>query len=218
MTSMNFRTVIAERIEQRFAEHYDFLPEEMRNQGGICLHWALVAMEVLRQTGRRAILQGGTSLWPRIPFKPDNDPRESHFGYTWDPDSDVCKKAIADGLMPPMHVWVALPKEKEIVDMTTRYLPAECQKCFGLKWTAPAPPKYLWANERQLPLGVAYIADRDACRLARQLAGIEGGRIVKPPNRPGKWIECRPGIWIRDRVSEGKNEFQEDRRDKPEIF
>ena len=104
--------------------------------------------------------------WPRIRMEDDDGVVHTHFSYEWEPDSAATNQAMLDDRMPEMHVWVGLPDKQIIIDLTTRFLPAQCRQTAGLEWLAPPPPDYLWCHINDLPRGVYYLAEIGAVQLA----------------------------------------------------
>lgn len=135
-----------------------------------CLYLAATAVVVLERHGVRAVLQAGTSQWPRIRPEEDDGVCSTHFSYMWEPFSETTLRKIREGLLPEMHCWAAIPETGELVDPSTRYLPSQCLITAGLEWTAPLPPDYLWADE--LPPAVVYRPDMLAIKLAITLLGL----------------------------------------------
>jgi len=142
-----------------------------------CLYWTLFICVVAREHGIRLIPQAGTAFWQRRPMADMSDVEDTHFGYEWDLHSDDVEKATRglvgetgwNQVMPEMHCWAANPNTREIVDLTTMYLPKQAMACTGLTWEMPEPPLYVWGTqqkvEQALP-GSLYQADRHATTLA----------------------------------------------------
>jgi hypothetical protein len=145
-----------------------------------CLFWAAHAMEALQAEGLRAIVQAGTCLWPRV--RPEDfdglPPAEpTHFGYEWQPDDPATLARIKAGLLPEIHVWVAVPDRAApgggvIVDFTTGYFPGNCP----FPWLGPMPPRYFWGGPGDLPDLTFYRAEPSAiAAVLRFAAGIASG-------------------------------------------
>lgn len=132
-----------------------------------CLDWAALTVQELSRHGERCLLQAGSLYWPCA--AQDDGVSPTHFGYLWEARSATTRERLALGLLPEIHVWAALPDRREIVDLTTRYLPQQARSCAGLEWTAPPPPDYLWCDLGSLPDGVQYRADLTAVGAALYL-------------------------------------------------
>lgn len=139
-----------------------------------CGYWAAAVVLELHKIGRRAIIQAGTMQWPCVAV--DDGVGPSHFSYMWEPDHPVTQLRIAQNTLPEMHIWAAVPGKQpgqgELVDLTTCYLPQQCEQKAGIPWTAKKPPDYLWS--RMPPDGVVYKVYPDATFLAMDLLAREG--------------------------------------------
>ena len=114
--------------------------------------------------GVRAILQAGTMFWPKTQV--DDGKSDTHFGYEFQVDQfDAGVRQVLAGTMPEIHVWIALPEEKVIVDFSTRWMPDNC-RTLGQEWPGEHPPPFLWAGADDLPSGVLYKPHAKAIALA----------------------------------------------------
>lgn len=142
-----------------------------------CLVWAAFTCAYLRQRlGLKAIVQAGSSSWPRLRLPEEDDGVvNTHYSYVYTPGSAL--EAVAKGELPEVHVWVGVPSSGEIVDLTARYLPGLC-RATGMAWTADEPD-YLW--DSRLPPHVRYEPSEEATVLAlhfmRQM-GLAKGRAA----------------------------------------
>lgn len=122
-----------------------------------CFYWSVVGATHLCHKGIKANVMAGSMSWPRIKLPEEDDGIiNTHFSYIWEPNSPATIKAILEGRMPEMHVWIYLLDTDEIIDLTTRYLVSQCTKLTGMRWSAPPPPDYLWCNRNDLPPDVVY--------------------------------------------------------------
>ncbi len=134
---------------------------------GRCLFFAIHTVKVLLEEGERAILQAGSAGWPRILPEQDNGKISTHFSYMWTPDEARSRIAVANGLLPEMHVWAAIPSRKEIVDMSTKLWPEQAQRLGGFDWPGTVPPDFFWGTADDLRSTKAfYWADADAIKHA----------------------------------------------------
>lgn len=138
-----------------------------------CLYWAAETTRELSRRGLRALIQAGTLMWPRVLPEQDDGVSPTHFSYVWEPNSMTTRNLILAGMLPEMHIWVGLPDSNEIVDLTTKFLPVQCQRLIKYDWPGIKPPDYLWTNAKELPEGVIYEPDIKAIVLAlRHLKGV----------------------------------------------
>lgn len=84
------------------------------------------------------------------------------FSFMFEPEHPVSVWARAASKLPEMHIWVALPESREIVDITTGNLPKELQHRLQLEWKSEPPPDFLWSrsvhpNSRYEPVSQASI-------------------------------------------------------------
>lgn len=128
---------------------------------GSCLYWANCGGAILRTLGYRTIPQAGTMQWPIVPKHLDDGVSATHFGYEWSPEHPASVFALANNMMPEIHVWLAIPEENTIIDFSTKFFP-ERAKVEYLEWRTPPPPDFLWAKADELPEGVIYHANLDA--------------------------------------------------------
>lgn len=135
-----------------------------------CPVWALAVIHQLNLVSEYAIIQAGSAFWPRMLHDDSTSPL--YFGYQWEPNSLITLMRIVDGIFPEMHVWVALPKRNEIIDVTTCYLTAQCKELTGLSWDAPEPPNYLWTDVDLLPPGVRYTPSLSAIKTALNFLAV----------------------------------------------
>lgn len=83
----------------------------------------------------------------------------------WTPDEAPSRIAVANGLLPEMHVWAAIPFTKEIVDMSTKFWPEQAQRLGGFDWPGTVPPDFFWGTAAELQSTKAfYRADADAIK------------------------------------------------------
>jgi len=143
----------------RYHEWY----QHHQGQGGRCLYWSLALMGVLLDRGYRALIQAGSLSWPIVMPGEDDGKSSTHFSYEWSPWREESKAALKLGLLPEIHVWVALPDQNELLDFSTKYLPQQAAQ-EGLIWRTPHPPDFLWCGPSELPDGVIYKPDMQAIR------------------------------------------------------
>jgi hypothetical protein len=151
---------------------------------GNCLEIAWQGYLLLKGRSPRTIIQAGSASWPRVPPELDDGVMNTHFSYVWDPDSYAARLALAGVFqaarlggrkgfsLPEMHVWLARPDTRDIIDFTTGLWPEACKLTIGEEWLAPPPPDYLWADE--LPEGVHYAADRSAIDCVIHVLRLQG--------------------------------------------
>jgi hypothetical protein len=154
---------IFQEVRQLFVSWYG---EHLADKGA-CLYWTQCGMRVFKKHGRRAVLQAGTMLWQvlndiTIPEVP------THFGYQWDPCDEFSQEQMKRGLLPEIHIWIALPDENQIVDFSTGSFKKLCMEQHGLPWETPDPPEYFWGSPEELAqLGqIAYWPNRQAIDFA----------------------------------------------------
>lgn len=125
-----------------------------------CLYWALFTVRALRARKYRALIQAGTMAWPRIDEDQDDGVMHTHFGFAWEPESPVSQQQIELGNLPEVHVWAAAypspAMTPEIVDLTTKFLPAQCVELGSMPWLGEHPPDYLWTPANDKPARVRY--------------------------------------------------------------
>lgn len=150
---------------------------------GACLYFAHIVALTLHRYGLRPAIQAGSLQWPRMPRADDDGRIDTHFAYTWQPNHPASRAALARGTLPEIHVWCGLPDTQELIDFSTRHL-RDAARAAGLEWTAPDPPRYLWATADEMPDWTLYTPDRGATLFACRLLA----RLFRPaylvPRRP----------------------------------
>ena len=104
----------------------------------------------MEEEGIRGVLQAGSASFERVPPELDDGVCSTHFSYVWEERSRTTLRMIAAGSMPEMHVWVAIPRLQEIVDLTTGYQVKQCENLLGVDWLSVSPPKYLWSHVNEI--------------------------------------------------------------------
>lgn len=158
-----FTTLEKERVFDRVTatvlrdESLRDLPQEAR-----CVFFGIETVRAIREMlGARAVLQAGSAGWPRLRPDQDDGKADTHFSYVWSPQEAPSRILLAQGRMPEVHVWAALPREREIVDLTAGLWPDQAAR-FGYDWPGDRPPRYFWGGAQHLPAGAYYRAEREA--------------------------------------------------------
>jgi hypothetical protein len=170
---MNKKKIVA-NIRQNF-EKWRKINMPNANPARMCMYQAVFTHSYLKSMGSlgRVLISAGSHAFPRIDLKDDDGVVHTHFSYIFDPNK--VSEAIKTNTLPEVHVWVQLPDRGEIVDITTRYLKEQCETLSGLKWLAPDPPDFLWLSPNDLPEGVAYEPDMNACMLIEHFCKLTWG-------------------------------------------
>ena len=146
-----------------------------KDDDGLCAYFALFGMIELKELGLKPCIQGGSAFWPRVP-EPENTPESvaTHYGYQWEPGSEMSKMAVKMGCLPEMHIWIGLVETQELVDFSTTSWPTSASNR-GVEWFGDRPPGYVWCQPEGLPKYVRYEADPIATRVAaRYLSKLLG--------------------------------------------
>lgn len=136
------------------------------NLAAACLHFAATTLMFLERAGVYGCLQAGTASWPR---HPDRDHEFGQFSYHWEVDMQVIGRHLMAGTLPEMHVWVGLPQDQMIVDLTTGYQMRQCIETARMEWLTASLPEYIWCSGRELPGRYVYEASKSATMLAYRL-------------------------------------------------
>lgn len=132
-----------------------------------CLYYGAFTALAIARRGVRAILQAGSASWRFKARGHDDGVGPTHYSYEFDPWHFLSAERLARGAFPEMHCWAAIPSTGEIIDLTTRHLPALLRQGLpGETWTAALPPEYFWGRADALPEGWLYRADRAAIDIA----------------------------------------------------
>lgn len=142
------KTAIYNEAKQLLADWY---PGAGIGARGDCLYWTQAGMNILLKHGKRPVLQAGDMLWP---CAVDTGSNNTHFGYEWSPHCPFSMEKVRQGLLPEVHIWIALPDDGELIDFSTGYFKKIATEN-GLEWNLPDPPLFVWgvppSNTRYRP-------------------------------------------------------------------
>lgn len=148
------------------------LPKEAEGRlDGACLFLAIGFMQAYREwTGVVTLLQAGSASFKMVPDNQDDGVSPNYFSYQF--SLAAALPYVARGELPEIHCWVGIKETRELVDVSTEFLPDQCKKLSGMDWRTPPPPPFVWdttaALERQRDL--IYTPDVDAIRIALRYA------------------------------------------------
>jgi hypothetical protein len=157
---------------------------------GVCAYAAMTLRELARRRhGLNLAIQAGDCLWRRMSPAQDDGVSATHFGYQWDPMSPASMRAMIEGRMPEMHVWLGDTERQEVIDPTAGLFPEQCEKLIGEGWLDRKPPAYIWAPAKKIPDRAIYRPIRDATLVAgkvmatreHELLDYLGGSTKNPP-------------------------------------
>lgn len=160
MTLSERQLGIVRRAQQRLQEKLGHWA-----QFGVCLHATHFLMEELHAAGIKARVQAGSMSWPIVPEGQDDGVSPTHFTYQWSPQTVASRLAMVTGNLPEMHVWVGLPDEPAIVDLSTGGLRQQCER-LGVVWRAPDPPEFIWSPDPWAEHRAIYTPEKKAIGLA----------------------------------------------------
>lgn len=154
---------IFNKVKATFLERYgDEIPINRA-----CVFLTKIGMEVIaKELPYRALVQAGSMNWEIVPPEKDDGKILTHFGFEWSPYNAISQAAMAQGLLPEMHVWIALPELQEIIDFATAGFPEFVTDELHLDWMSPPPPAFLWTKKEGMPRGCYYTPNLEATRLA----------------------------------------------------
>jgi len=150
----------------------------LRSYGGVDidrvpLQWSVEVIKRLDEAGHRAIIQAGTASWKMVDDHLDDGIAPNEWGYTFQDDGTETEQILM-GIMPEMHVWVAIPDRSEIVDVMTGYQVERALEA-GHRWRAPHPPDWLWCKTNDVAkCGAIYVPHRKAIKYANMMIRIQG--------------------------------------------
>ena len=159
-----------------------------------CLFYAVLTATAVSKRGVRAILQAGSASWPFKAPERDDGVGPTHYSYMFEAGSTSTVLRLANGRLPEMHCWAAIPATGELIDLTTRHLPELLPRALpGEEWSAPVPPLLFWGRAESMPAGWRYEADAGAIGIAfeclrrgyPQLFAEMAKRQLVPPRRIG---------------------------------
>lgn len=148
--------------------------------GGNCINAAAAVCLAAHKAGLRVLPQGGSASWPRLREDEDDGAAPTHFSYVYEARGDFRKltaEVVERGMVPEIHAWVVVLADDgpEVVDITVPHWPVRCGEVLGLPWSAPQPPRFLWANEDEvIARRCRYAADSEATALVHVLVGKLG--------------------------------------------
>ena len=136
---------------------------------GRCLYDTACLLFVAAREGIFLTPQAGSAFWRIVSEEQDDGVSITHFGYEWEPDSALTHFALAQGLLPEMHVWAGDPVRQEIVDVTTWEFPDQARELIGAEWKTPLPPDFLWCKTSEIPQDAEYKPSKSATEIAWKL-------------------------------------------------
>lgn len=162
-------------VQGEFKRRWQHLCIEYRS----CLYMTLVGGMVLAKHGVRGVPQGGSMQFPMVDLAQDDGVMNTHFAFVWDPESLDSRLAMAQDMLPEMHVWIGIPDTQEIVDFNTGTFP-DFAKSINLDWPGAKPPKYIWDTCQALDKkGIVYRPNRKATQLAMYAMARINANYVK---------------------------------------
>lgn len=156
-----------------------WLPKEAGGRlDGACLFLAIGFIQAYYEwTGVVSFLQAGSASFKMVPDHLDDGKSPNYFSYQF--SLEAALPFVARRTLPEMHCWVGIKETRELVDVSTEFLPDQCKKLSGMDWRMPPPPPFVWdttaALERQRDL--IYKPDVEAIKVALLFADhIKDGR------------------------------------------
>lgn len=177
--SPNYKKDVVALLREEWDQNPVF-SQEPKEMG--CAYWTTLVLIYAHNQKIPACIQAGSLSWPRITPEEDMATKQTqmtHFSYIWEPEHPTSIHAVLTGKLPEIHIWAGLPETQEIIDLTTCYLPKQCQERGKLQWRAPNPPDFLWDNK--VPEGVHYEPNYEATKLAVEAVQIILRKIRKHP-------------------------------------
>ena len=172
---------------QRLVERFVIPPHVERHRA--CLWYAAGAASfVERVLGERVILQGGSASWRRVRAEDDDGEVTTHYSYRFEWDERALVE-LALGNLPEMHCWLAVPRTKEIIDLSVKHQQEACLQLAGMHWPGDPLPEYLWlqVDEHGDNDDYVYRADRTACEIAAA-AAVQCVRFNYPNKKVDKLL------------------------------
>jgi len=126
------------RVYKEICDSYGFLPTH-----GHCIYHAIAGIKAAQDYGYRFSIVGGTLQWKyrERPFSEESD----CFGYEWEPKHLLSIKAVKEGKLPEIHIWIEYEKPdltKQVIDFSISLLPEACP----YTWENRKPPIHLWED------------------------------------------------------------------------
>lgn len=143
------------------------------DSGSACLQWMEVGLVYLRAHDIEAIPACGNASFQ---LKADDGVSDNYLSFEWQGEAATARAVPVKGEpLPEMHCYIWLPKRKEIVDFSVRYLPRFAEK-IGFQFEPGfEPPDYYWGDPNRLAPRAIYIPNVDATKLALQFMRHQKG-------------------------------------------
>ncbi len=125
-----------------------------------CVRWAFATAMALRKRGYHACVNAGSAAF-RLNDLEGMQQAGNQIEYCWQTARDEFGLWLDLGILPEMHAWAVLPREKLIVDLTVRYR-EDLAKDYGIEFNMPYV-KTLWLDALDPQPGFYYDASEDAC-------------------------------------------------------
>ena len=135
-----------------------------------CLYWSGVVLSYFDSIGETALLQAGSASWARVSQEADDGKMNTHFSYMFEYNAKI-PIALSMGVLPEMHVWVAIIDPQQLVDLTTCFVPQQYKKLVKEEWGDKQVPGFIWAERQELEDNweIIYTPDMRAINIAIQL-------------------------------------------------
>lgn len=142
--SKEIKTDIAKQVSDLIHAQFGYV-EKGKREHSVSLYWTLAAQRALAVRGIHSQVQAGNMTWPVMDRgNRHGSPKPTHMAFTFDASD---KKALVEGRLPEMHVWLYIPGTKELVDFSTGEIKSVASHVAPiLEWDVDQadPPPYLW--------------------------------------------------------------------------
>ena len=109
---------------------------------------AVFAVTFLSERGFKADVAAGSMKWAKSPGNMEHNDAPA-FAREWG------RVYVSDrGCGKEIHCWCVLPEEREIVDLSTQYIPERYEREYNQPWLFKTPPKSLWAHASEITDGI----------------------------------------------------------------
>ncbi len=174
LPSIEKQRQIVDTVRRRVYDyHWSLVAPPGETKGPVekyCLFWAYFTTKVLNEElpSLQAQIQAGTAYWPIVKeTDPDDGVSPNQYGFRFQLDGTAIE-SLSRGLLPEMHVWVAVAKPPiQIIDVTAPFFRRRAIQ-EGYTVTGEEPPDYFWWEGVDLPWGVTYQADARAIQVCYQ--------------------------------------------------
>lgn len=117
---------------------------EQGGPSGPCLFWAVCSRITAKFYGVDISYQAGSMSWPAVRYTEEEGGGTDNLEYIWSPDTVLSSVAIAQGMLPEVHVWTEWGDR--MLDLSGEAFPLRYASLGGKEWSLSKPPAIIYGH------------------------------------------------------------------------